>query len=311
MPRSVLVLGGSGLVGACVRQRWAETPGDSAQLSAEPLHVEAPSHAELNVLDERVLARYVEMSPAQSVINFAAWADVDGAEAEVDDTTGRVYALNVDFPRRLAALCKQSGKHVVHISTDYVFDGTRADRPYAEGDATRALSWYAETKLRGEQAMLASGASACIARIEMPFTGRQHTRRDLARTIAARLGAGQPVQGVADQHITPVFVDDAADALRRLLETRWTGIVHVASTTSTTPYLLACAIGRSLGLPLDLIQEDAFERFSKTRTALRPQHSWLDVTLFSREFGAGVLRPVESALDAWAEQLRMARTSTE
>jgi dTDP-4-dehydrorhamnose reductase len=288
---AVAVIGGSGLVGSVLVERWAKRA-----------EVVAPSHADLDVLDGRALEAFLENGQCHAVVNLAAWANVDGAEPEKDDTNGTVYRLNVAFPGRLAETCKRFGKYLIHVSTDYVFDGTSVDVPYKEHDATRALCWYAETKLRGERAVLEANNAACVARIEMPFTGRDRPKRDLARTIVARLQQGQTIQGVTDQRITPVFLDDAADALWRLTVARYAGLIHVAASDSTTPYDFAIALANRVGLPTDLVVPDSFERFSTTRPAQRPQHSWLDVTRFTKLFGPGILRPVDDELSAWMRQ---------
>jgi dTDP-4-dehydrorhamnose reductase len=288
---AIIVLGGSGLVGSCLVDCWATRT-----------EVVAPAHAELDVLNPRALATFLEATPAGTVLNLVAWANVDGAEPEHGDTSGMVYRLNTELPGRLAAECRRLGKHLIHISTDYVFDGTKAEAPYAEADPTRALCWYAETKLRGEQAVSQANESACIARIEMPFTGRDHPKRDLARTIVARLQQGLPIQGVTDQRITPVFLDDAAAALSKLAEAQYAGVIHVAASDWTTPFEFAASIASRLRLPIELIVPESFERFSVSRPARRPQHSWLDVTHFAELFGAGVLRPVAAELEAWTTQ---------
>jgi len=292
--RSVIVLGGSGLVGSRLVELWSRD-----------LEVIAPSHADLDVLDSDALASFVRHARADSMVNVAAWADVDGAEAQRGDTSGRVYALNVTYPGRLANLCGELNIHFLHVSTDYVFDGENAERPYREDDPPGPLCWYAETKWAGELAVQTSGAAACVVRSEMPFTGRDHPKRDLARIICDRLSAEQPITGVTDQKITPIFLDDAAMAMRQLAEARYTGNIHVASTDWTTPLRFAQSIARRLSLNPELIQPESFERFSRTRAAARPQHSWLDVSQFADIFGENVLRPVESELDAWVEQLLM------
>ncbi|MBV9325172.1 MAG: NAD(P)-dependent oxidoreductase [Chloroflexi bacterium] len=292
MARStVVVLGGSGLVGGCLTRRWV----DRAEIVA-------PSHAEVDVLDSRTLGAFLEHSGANTLVNLVAWADVDGAEPERGNTEGTVYGLNVEFPGRLAEQCRRLDVHLIHVSTDYVFDGTKVAAPYVEADSTRGLCWYAETKLRGEQAVLQANNTACVARIEMPFTGHDHRKRDLARTIVARLEHGQTIQGVTDQRITPVFLDDAAEALWQLSIARYAGLIHVAASSWTTPFDLAHTIAERLQLPRELIVPDTFEHFSGTRAALRPQHSWLDVSHFTELFGAGILRPVHDELDAWTEQ---------
>jgi dTDP-4-dehydrorhamnose reductase len=288
---AIAVLGGSGLVGSRLCETWSSS-----------IQVIAPAHADLDVLDPAALETFIQSTTADTVVNCVAAADVDGCEPESGDLGGRAYRLNAHFPRRLAEVCQQTGKHLVHISTDYVFDGEKATSPYVEDDPTGALCWYAETKLRGEQAILVANAQATIARIEMPFTAADHPKRDLARTLAARLQAGQPVQAVTDQHITPVFLDDATVALRRVVESRFAGIVHVASTTWTTPYDLAQGLARRLGLSSERIEPVPFEQFVATRPARRPRHSWLDVSRFSQLFGSGILRPVDDEMDLWARQ---------
>src|ERR1051326_1251178 len=125
MSAPVIVLGGSGLVGSRLRQLWTSQ-----------MEVVAPTHAELDVLDPGALESFLEASPASSVVNLVAWADVDGAEPERGDTRGLVHRLNVDFPARLAGLTRRFEKHLVHVSTDYVFGGTNAERPYREDDPT-------------------------------------------------------------------------------------------------------------------------------------------------------------------------------
>ena len=288
-----MVLGGSGFVGSRFREMWA---------SASDLL--APSHVELDVLDAQAVDAFLRTQAPSGVVNLAAWADVDGAEAEIGDTTGRVYALNTDYPRRLAETCAALGIHLVHVSTDYVFDGTRADRAYRELDPIGpAPCWYAETKLRGEQAVLAAGAGATVARIEMPFSGRDHPRRDLARTIVRRIRDGEGMRCIVDQHITPVFLDDAVRALQMLVERRYSGVIHVAAADWTTPFEFARSIARRLGLDERLIEPEEFAAFVTKRPARRPQHSWLDVSLFSALFGGDVLRTVDAELESWSEQL--------
>jgi dTDP-4-dehydrorhamnose reductase len=285
----VIVLGASGLVGSRVSELWSEH-----------FDVLAPTHAELDVLDDAALTAFVAASGAYAVLNCIAAADVDGCEREAGNARGSVYQINVDYAGRLAELCGRFACHLVHISTDYVFDGEKTGAPYLENDPTRALCWYAETKLRGEVAVAQANPRACVARIEMPFAAAAHPKRDLARTVAARLREGQTVRGVTDQRITPVFLDDAASAVRRIVDERFEGVIHVAAASWTTPFELACGVADRLGLSRELIEPTSFAEFAPTRPALRPRHSWLDVGRFTRAFGEGILRSVDDQLDTWA-----------
>ena len=287
----VVVFGGSGFVGSRVRELW----------DAE-FELLAPTHAELNVLDMRAVGAFLDAAQPAVMLNLAAGAHVDAAEAERGHHHGTVYTLNADFPGRLAAVCGERDIYLVHISTDYVFDGTQAARAYREEDPPNPLSWYGETKLAGERLVQEAHPGACVARIEMPFSGRAHARSDFARTCLRRLEAGEAIAGVTDQRITPVFLDDAIHALRRLVAERYAGLIHVAATNWTTPYDYAHAIAGRLGLDTDMVQPTTFEAFSATRPAPRPKYSWLEVTRFTDQFGPNVLRPFEAGLDAWVAQ---------
>jgi dTDP-4-dehydrorhamnose reductase len=295
---SVLVLGGSGLVGS----RFLE-------LTGERFSLQAPSHATLDVLDEAALVAYLRESRPEAVVNLTAFADVDRAEGERGDMSGPVYRVNAHLPGRLAALCAELGAYLLHVSTDYVFDGRNQVSPYVETDPPHPLSWYAETKYLGEGGVLGSGAAASVARIEMPYSPRMHHKLDFARLCISRLRTGTEVIAVVDQRITPVFLDDAVEALARLLEQRVEGVLHVASATWTTPFEFAHAVAAALHLDASLIARERFERFVTFRPAPRPQHSWLDVGKFEREVGRGVLRSTDEALAAWAGQV-LARPRT-
>ena len=293
----VVVIGGSGLVGSRVVEMWRNE-----------FELIAPSHAELDVLDARAVQRLLGDTRPTAVLNLAASTQVDAAEAERGRHEGAVYALNADGPGLLAGLCREIGAQLIHVSTDYVFDGTQAERAYREDDPPRPLSWYAQTKLVGEQRVLERCPGACVVRIEMPFTTRPHPRGDFARTCLRRLQAGETVAGVTDQRITPVFVDDAVRALRVLLEGRATGLIHVASTEWTTPYRYARAVATLSELDAELVQPTTFGAFARTRPAPRPRHSWLDTSRFTSRFGPGILRPFDEALAAWAQHLQAVGT---
>ena len=290
-----MVFGGWGFVGSRVREVWSDA-----------LEVVAPTHADVDVLDTDAVAALLGAARPSVVLNLAAGAHVDAAEAERGDRQGRVHALNAEVPGRLADLCRRRNTYLVHVSTDYVFDGTQTARAYREDDPPHPLSWYGETKLAGERGVRDAHPGACVVRIEMPFSGRAHTRTDFARTCLARLAAGQSIAGVTDQRITPVFLDDAIGALRRLIAQRYAGLVHVACTTWTTPYAYARAIAERLGLHTELVEPTTFDAFSATRPAPRPRCSWLDVTRFTSELGPDILRPFDAQLDAWVAQLSTA-----
>ena len=142
----VLVTGAAGQVGRATAEHCAALGDD----------VVATDRAALDITDrDAVLAAITTLRP-DAVVNPAAWTDVDGCEGDPD----RAYAANTLAVRHLAEACRLAGAHLLHVSTDYVFDG-RKGAPYTEWDETGPLSVYARSKLAGERE---AGADATVVR---------------------------------------------------------------------------------------------------------------------------------------------------
>ncbi len=155
------------------------------------------------------------------VINAAAYTDVNGAEND----EMAAHALNCAGPARLAAACQARGVGLLHVSTDYVFDGTPGQAPYAETAATNPLNVYARTKHEGEQAILDVCDTALILRAAWIFDERGGS---FLNAILNRLDQGQPLKVVDDQISTPSWAPDLAQALLTLAarDERPSGVFH-------------------------------------------------------------------------------------
>ena len=174
------------------------------------------------------------------VVNAAAWTAVDAAESEPE----AAMRANRDGPAALAALCEAAGIPLIHVSTDYVFDGAKG-APYVEEDPTSPTGVYGATKLAGERAVLAACSRAVVLRTSWVYSP---TGKNFVRTM---LGAAQKVPSlrvVADQQGCPTTAADLADAVlavaARLLggwQPGWQGVYHAAGTGSTTWHGLAVA----------------------------------------------------------------------
>lgn len=256
----------------------------------------APGHEELDLLDFTKLETYLLESDADVVINFAAFTNVDEAEKEKDNEDGLVYQLNVKVPKVLAANCFSSNKYFIHISTDYVFDGTKPT-PYVESDLPNPVNWYGTTKSLGEDEVSSASPEFLIVRPEMPYTSHFDKKLDVARIFLKMLREGKEINGVGDQKITPVFVDTLVSGLFRLIEVKASGIYHLASTDWTTPYDFAVMIAEKFGLNKELVKSVPFAEYNQTRTAKRPQNSYLDVRKFETEFEKGILKSIAESVD--------------
>lgn len=289
----ILILGGSGLVGS----RFLEL--------AEDYNLVSPSHEELDLLDFKKLETYLLESDADVILNLAAFTNVDEVEKEKDDQDGLVYKLNAAMPKALAQNCASSNRYLIHISTDYVFDGNKSV-PYVEDDLPNPVNWYGETKMLGEDAVKESGSNFLIIRPEMPYSSHFEKKLDIARTFLKMLKEGKEINGISDQKITPTFVDTLVWGLFKLIEVRASGIYHLASADITTPYDFAVMIAEKFGLNKTLVKPVSFAQYNKTRTAKRPQNSYLDVSKFETEFGQGILRTVSRSLDEFKKKMEVA-----
>ena len=175
------------------------------------------------------------------VVNAAAYTAVDAAENDV----AAAYRANRDGPRLLARLCAESGIPLIHVSTDYVFDGGKA-APYVETDPVGPQGVYGASKLAGEEAVMQAADQAIILRTAWVYGA---TGKNFVRTMLAAGQTRDRLTVVADQHGCPTTAEDLAVAIRaviaRLDETGWQpayrGIFHAAGAGETTWHGLAVA----------------------------------------------------------------------
>jgi dTDP-4-dehydrorhamnose reductase len=220
------------------------------------------------------------------VVNAAAWTAVDAAE---DDVAGAERA-NRDGPVHLARLCAARGIPLIHVSTDYVFDGTKG-APYVETDPTSPRTVYGRSKAEGEQAILAAHERAIILRTAWVYSPYG---RNFVRTML-NAGAKNPVlRVVGDQWGNPTSADDLAGAILSIAGTiarggwrdAFAGITHAAGSGDTTWHGLATAAlqdAASLGQPMPAVE--AITTADWPTPAARPQDSRLDCTRLHDVFG--------------------------
>ncbi len=227
-----------------------------------------------------------EAAKPSLVINAAAYTAVDAAE----QNEPAAIAGNHTGPEALARLCAAAGIPFLHVSTDYVFDGTKS-APYLETDATNPTGVYGRTKRDGEQAVLATGANAIIFRTAWVYAAHG---KNFARTMLNAARAGRALRVVADQRGSPTAARDLAAAMleiaTRLQTSGWSpdyaGIFHAAGGGDTTWHGFASAIfdaAATHGLPRPSLTPIATADWPTP--ARRPADSRLDCQKLYRVFG--------------------------
>jgi len=264
----ILVFGKTGQV-ACALQRQAD--------------VVALDRSAADLADPAACARAIRTHAPQAVINAAAWTAVDQAE----DQEAAATVVNGDAPGAMARACAALDIPFVHISTDYVFDGT-GSAPWRPDSPVGPLGAYGRSKLAGERAVQAVGGTAVILRTSWVFSAQG---KNFVRTML-RLGAAQPsLAVVADQIGGPTAAGDIAAACLVMaagLQTRpeLAGIYHFSGVPDVSWADFAREIFAQAGLPCTVRDIASADYPQKAR---RPANSRLDCTTLHQAFG--IARP--------------------
>lgn len=245
-------------------------------------------HHALDTGDRDAVEQVLGSVLPDAVVHCGAWTDVDGCEADPD----RAWRDNALAVRHVASAASRVGAHVVHVSTDYVFGGTKAE-PYHEWDALAPQSVYGHSKAGGELELQRHASSWTLVRTAWVF-GRRG--RNFVDSILARARAGEPLRVVDDQRGSPTYAPDLAQALVRLAIGRHQGVFHVTNQSSCTWHRFAeeivAAAGVAPTVPIERITSAEL-----ARPAARPSNSVLD-NVALRLQGLPLLRDYHDALVA-------------
>jgi dTDP-4-dehydrorhamnose reductase len=204
------VLGAGGRLGrALVREYGGE------------FEVNGITHAELDLARLKEVKSVISAANFDLLINCAALTQVDYCESHRDEA----FLVNAEAPRIVAESCRSKGARLIHISTDYVFDGA-SERPYSESDRADPVSVYGESKLAGEDAVLCVSPEFAVVRVSWVFGP---DRPSFIDQVISRARDTSQVSAVADKISTPTYTLDAALWLRRAWENEAGGVLHLAN----------------------------------------------------------------------------------
>jgi len=278
--RRWLVTGAGGQLGYCLAERLRR--------HARFELAEALDHKALDVTDEEAVRAAIGELRPDVVAHTAAMTQVDRCESEPE----AAELANALAPGFVAEAARSVGARLLHVSTDYVFDG-RGQRPYREDDPTGPRSVYGRTKLEGERRALAACPDALVVRTAWVFGPGANFVATILRAAARARRGGPGLRVVDDQRGSPTYAGHLADALLRLVELDAGGLYHVVNSGTATWWELARAAVDAWGhpeLPIEKVTTDEFPR-----PAPRPAWSVLDLGRAER---AGLRMP------AWREGLR-------
>jgi dTDP-4-dehydrorhamnose reductase len=275
--RPALLLGGGGML---ARELLSA-------LGAAGFHVTATSREECDITLPDDLAKTIARFRPDVVVNAAAYTAVDRAEVDEESAT----RTNAGGAAAVARAVAEAGGTLVHVSTDYVFDGEKR-APYVEEDAPRPLGAYGRSKRLGEQAVLASGARAYVVRTGELYGDGGSNFFD---TILRRARAGLPLRVVDDQIVTPTWTRELASQIVAIVEHAPPGLYHATAEGEVSWYEAAMEALRLARIVADVTACSTEEYGSPTP---RPRYSVLSHEKLA-SLGLYWMRPWGVALADW------------
>lgn len=271
---NILITGADGQLGRELRSLM-EARGDMKCLYTD-------CH-DLDITDAGAVEKFIADNSITKIINCAAYNNVDGAETETD----AAIRINVTGPMNLAESAARHGAYLIHISTDFVFDGSRTS-PYHESDRPSPLSEYGRTKLAGETAVKRSGCLSIIIRTSWLYS--PYGKKNFVRTMI-HLGEEEEIINVVnDQTGTPTYARDLAEAILHILPQldatpRYGEVFHYSDEGSCTRAEWAQKIMTLKRLDCDINPIPSSEY---PTAAKRPKCAILDKSLIRTVFGVKV-----------------------
>jgi dTDP-4-dehydrorhamnose reductase len=264
--------------------------GDSLQWMVQNLPRYPRDAAQVHQGIQLMRGSILELKPAV-VINCAGYTAVDKAESEPE----LAMAVNAEGAAVLARACREAGAGLVHVSTDYVFDG-KAQRPYREDDPAQPVNAYGRSKLEGERLVMKAHPMACVVRSAWLFGPGRPSFVDKLLALARK---GGPLKVVTDQVGSPTYTRDLAPVLVELGRRAVRGIIHAVNLGQASRYELARQALSLAGLDLEQVQPALSRDFRLP--AQRPTYSVLDGRRLARLRGG----PMPTWLDGLKRYMEM------
>jgi dTDP-4-dehydrorhamnose reductase len=218
----------------------------------------------VDITNAEQIMEILQNSPAKYIVHFAAFTDVSAAWEQSGDKNGVCYQVNVKGTENIIKACQATGKHLIHISTAYVFDGEK-EGLYTEEDPVNPIEWYGETKMLAEKAIQeAENLKWTILRIDQPFRSDAFEKVDTAHRIIEGIKLGKLYPQFADHYFGPTFIDDFAKVLDFFIRTGETGLFNASSGEKWTDYDFAKLINDSLELGFEVQKGSLTEYLEKT-----------------------------------------------
>ena len=200
----------------------------------------------VDITQQQQVESVIAQSAAKFLIHFAAFTNVTAAFAQSGDKNGLCYQVNVVGTKNIAQACQKFNKHLIHISTAYVFNGEK-EGLYTEQDPLSPIEWYGQTKAWAEEVVQSTpGLTWTILRIDQPFRSDPFAKLDVAWKLIEGMRAGKIYPQFTDHYFGPTYIDDFAKVLDAVVRLNFTGLYHATSGEQWTDLDFARSLAQQL-----------------------------------------------------------------
>lgn len=264
-PLRIALIGGNSKVGSAITRLFEkETDWQLHVFSSTLLHTSSDRiiYKQIDYANSKMLKEnFFEVRP-DFIINTAAMTNVDGCE----ENRKEAWFSNVTFVEQLARLSLIVESHLIHFSTDYVFDGAKG--PYTEQDQPNPICYYGKSKLAGENAVLKSHANNTVIRTNVVYGLTTNDQSDFVQWVIKCHEANKTMNIVNDQLSNPTLTDDLALSVKRIIEKKRCGLYHIGGNSYCNRYEFALEIANIFHLDESLIAP--IQTHSLNQKAKRP-----------------------------------------
>lgn len=276
----ILVTGSNGLLGQKLVELLLTKDDYLIATAKSTLAIDLPKgefHS-LDITNPDEIQKVIQQSKPDAIINTAAMTQVDHCETERE----KCWANNVTAVESLVKVCEKTKTHLIHVSTDFIFDGTRG--PLDESEKPNPLSYYGESKLAAEVAIQKSNIDWAILRTVLVFgVTKDMSRSNIVLWVKKSLEEGNVINVVNDQWRTPTLAEDLAMGCYLAATKKIKGIYNISGDEMMTPYDIAIKTADFFGLDKSLIQQTDSTKFKQP--AARPPKTGFIIDKAKRELG--------------------------
>lgn len=265
----ILIIGSNGMLGQRVSNFFSNLPNVELLCTSNENECYLPNieYKKLDVTDKHNIKKIVLDFFPDFIINTAAYTNVDRAETEKE----LAWKINVTGSENIAHYAWTIDAHILHISTDYIFDGVSG--PYTEVEKPNPISYYGRTKLASENSIFASGAKNTIIRTNVLYGPAHFGRQDFVKWVVTSLKNKQTIKIVTDQINNPTYIDDLVQIIFSIINTKKEGIYNAGGKELLNRFDFTKRIAKYFNLDLGLIKPILTKELNQP--AKRPLNSGL------------------------------------